>query len=405
MKRSTLAIQFIIAFISLSAFCQPATTWRGPGQSGIYQETGLLEKWPDSGPEILWSFEGLGVGYGSPAFANDKIYVSGMENTTGYIYCLDQQGKLLWKAQYGKEYHTSYPGSRATPVVDGSQVYMLSGEGDLTCLNSSTGVLRWRKNIFDEFNGRNIMWGINETVVIHGDKLICTPGGTNHNVVALNKLTGELIWSTRARGEKSAYCTPLITKVGNRNLLVTHTADNIIGLDADSGNLLWTHGHTNRYSIHPNTPLIHNNAVFCFSGYGQGGVMLELNSDGSKASKKWFSNTMDSRMGGGVTFNGKIYASGDENRQWQAIDWGSGNVDYTSKEIGNGVIIAAEGKLYMYSQRGELALVNPGPSSFEIISETRVKIGSGQHWAHPVIDQGRLFVRHGKALIAYNISK
>lgn len=384
---------------------QEITTWRGPSQSGVYHDKNLLDTWPQDGPEILWTFENLGVGYSSPAIAYDRIYISGMEGSTGYVYALTQQGKLLWKAPYGKEFSTSYPGSRATPVIAGEHLYMLGGLGDLICLNAHTGASVWYKNVFKDFDGRVIEWGLNETVVVYGNKLICSPGGTSNNIIALDRLTGKLIWSTRGKGEKSAYCTPLLTTVGPRHLLVTHTEDNILGIDADSGKLLWTYPHPNIYSIHPNTPLFHNNMVFCFSGYGQGGVMLQLNSDGSQITKKWIAKTMDSRIGGAVVLNGKIYGSGDNNREWQCIDWESGNVDYSTKEIGNGAIIAADGKLFLYSQRGELALVKPGNSSFEILSETRVRIGSDQHWAHPVIDKGRLFIRHGKALIAYNISK
>jgi outer membrane protein assembly factor BamB len=386
-------------------FSQPSTTWRGPGQSGVYSDKNLLESWPAPGPEILWTFDGLGEGYSSPAFAHGKIYLSGMEGSTGFIYCLSTEGKLLWKASYGKEFDSSYPGSRATPVISGNLVYMLSGEGELACLDAGSGRPVWNKNIFKEFGGRNIQWGINETVVIHGDKLICTPGGPAHNLVALNKSTGALIWTSKGRGEVSAYCTPLLAKIGTRNLLVTHSEESIMGLDADNGTLLWSYPHVNRWAVHPNTPLWHNNQVFCFSGYGKGGVMLQLNADGSRATKLWETTDMDSRMGGAVVINGKIYGSGDNSRDWFCIDWQSGRIEYRNREIGNGVIIAADGKLFWYSQRGELALVKPGGSSFEITGKARVTQGSGQHWAHPAIDQGRLYLRHGNALVVYSISR
>lgn len=396
----------IIAYSSLltsSVYCQNPTMWRGPNQDGVYEESGLLDKWPASGPVILWNYDALGEGYSSPAFANNLIYVSGMEGSTGYIYALSETGQLKWKAVYGEEWDHSYEGTRATPVISGNELYMLSGVGDLSCLNAQNGKTIWKKNILKDFGGRNIQWGLNEAVVIHGEKLICTPGGTQNNVIALDRHSGKLLWSSKGKGEKSAYCTPLLVKVGSRNLLVTHTEKNILGIDADNGDLLWNYSHTNRWEVHPNTPIFHNNSIFAFSGYGQGGVMLKLFQDGKSASRKWVGKSMDSRMGGAVVMNGKIYGSGDNNRQWQCIDWETGKVDYSSKEVGNGVIIAADGKLYWYSQRGELALVKPGSSSFEIVSETRVSLGSGQHWAHPVIDNGRLFVRHGDTLIAYKI--
>jgi len=393
----------ITCIISNVIYAQNATSWRGPNQSGIYNESGLLDKWPNSGPEILWSFDGLGGGFSSPAFANDLIYASGMEGSAGMIYAITETGQLKWKAKYGEEWDNSYEGTRATPVVAGNELYILSGMGDLSCMNAQNGNPIWKKNIFKAFGGKNIQWGINETVVIHGEKLICTPGGSQNNVVALDRHSGNLIWSSKGKGENSAYCTPLLVKTRSRTLVITHTENNILCIDADSGELLWNYSHTNRWSVHPNTPLFHDRGVFCFSGYGKGGVMLELFQDGKSASRKWIGNTMDSRMGGAVVLNGKIYGSGDNNRQWQCIDWKTGQVDYTSKEIGNGVVIAADGKLYWYSQRGELALVKSGASTFDIISKTHVSLGSGQHWAHPAINKGRLFVRHGDTLICYKI--
>ncbi len=403
MKFRFLILLFLF-FTSASVFSQEPTKWRGPQRNGIYDEVNLLQSWPKNGPEVLWDFDGLGVGYSSPAFANNKIYVSGMEGTMGYIYALTEDGKLIWKEPYGEEYSTSYPGSRATPVIAGDYLYILSGMGHLACLNATSGKLHWEKNILKEYGGRNLEWGFNETITILDDMLICTPGGRDYNIIALNRFYGQLLWSIKGMGEKSAYCTPLLTKVGTRNLLVTHTENNILGIDVHDGKLLWNHRHTNIYSIHPNTPLFHNNQLFCFSGYGQGGVMLQLNVDGSKVTKNWFLQSIDSRIGGAVMIDEKIYGSGDKSREWQCIDWNTGEVLYSTKEIGNGAVISAEGLLYWYSQRGELALVKPGKESFEIISETKVSMGSGQHWAHPVINKGRLFIRHGDTLLAYKIT-
>jgi outer membrane protein assembly factor BamB len=398
---------FTFCFILLVSIqvseAQAPTRWRGPNGNGTYNETGLLKQWPAAGPELLWSYTKLGSGYSSPAFANNLIYLSGMEGSTGMVYCLSDNGTLKWKAAYGQEWDSSYPGSRATPVIAGDHVYILSGIGDLACLQATTGNVVWKKNLVNDFGGVVIEWGLNETVVIQDNKLYCTPGGSTHNIIALDRFTGKLLWSCKGMGEKSAYCTPLLIKSGNRNLLVTHMAGHIIGVDADKGTMLWNYPHPNRWSVHPNTPLFQNNQLFCFSGYGQGGVMLQLSSDGGSVTKLWSSTTIDSRTGGAVLLNGKIYGSGDNTRDWQCIDWLTGKTDYSFKSIGNGDVIAAEGLLYWYSQRGELALVKPGTSSFEILGQTKISAGTGEHWAHPVIDKGRLFVRHGNTFLAYKI--
>lgn len=405
MKRQAQLILLFILLFPVNDFAQSPTRWRGPQQNGFYPETGLLEKWPDGGPEILWHFDELGEGYSAPSFANDRIYVSGMEGTTGFIYSLSEEGKLLWKVPYGEEFNTSYPGSRATPVIAGDHLYMLGGLGHLICVNALDGTTIWKKHIFKDFDGRSIQWGLNETVVVDGDRLYCTPGGKKHNIIALNRFNGSLIWASPGKGEESTYCTPLLIRMGNRKILVTHTAANILGINTENGDVLWNFGHTNTYNIHPNTPLFNDNDVFCFSGYGRGGIMLQLSGDGLSASKKWTLETLDSRIGGAVVLDGRIYGSGDKNREWQCVDWESGKVLYSTKDVGNGVVITAEGLLYLYSQRGELVLARPGKSSFEIISETRVSMGSGQHWAHPVINDGKLFIRHGNALITYDIRK
>ncbi len=239
--------------------------------------------------------------------------------------------------------------------------------------------------------------------MVDDDLLYVTPGGKTNNVVALNRFNGNLVWSSPGKGELSAYCTPLLVELPARKLLVTHTADHIIGLDAKNGDLLWDYPQTNRWKVHANTPVYYNGELFCFSGYGQGGVKLSLSTDGSSVRKAWEKNELDSRMGGIVLLNGYLFGSGDEAREWRCVNWETGEETYAVKDIAKGVVIAADGKLYCYSERGELALVNASPQEFDVISKTKVELGSAQHWAHPVINDGRLLVRHGNALIAYKI--
>jgi outer membrane protein assembly factor BamB len=181
------------------------------------------------------------------------------------------------------------------------------------------------------------------------------------------------------------------------------TADHIIGLDAKDGKMLWSHPQTNRYQVHANTPIYHDGGLFCFSGYGQGGVKLELSADGSSVSKAWFNEKLDSRMGGMVLVDGYLYGSGDNNRQWRCVDWKTGEEQYASTDIGKGVTIYADGMLYCYSDRGELGLAEATPKGFNLVSNTRVEMGSAQHWSHPAIHDGRLYLRHGNTLIAYKI--
>ncbi len=392
-----------IIFTSTFLTAQEPTKWRGENNNGVYNDTGLLTSWPADGPEILWYFEGLGEGHSSPVFANGSIYISSMIDSIGYIFVLSQDGKLKWKVPYGKEFTESYPGARTSPVVDGDLMYIYSGLGTLTCMDANNGKVKWTKNSFTDFDGNNIRWGVTETVAIKDDMVYITPGGTKNNVVALNRFTGDLIWTSPGKGDLSAYCSPLLVELPTRTLLVTMTADHIIGVDAKTGKMLWDYPQTNRWQVHANTPIFYDGGLFCFSGYGQGGVRLDLSADGSSVSKAWFKTELDSRMGGAVVVDGYLYGSGDNARDWRCVDWKTGEEKYTSQEIGKGVTIYADGMLYCYSDRGELALVKATPDGFNVTSETKVELGTAQHWAHPVINNGRLFVRHGDVLIAYKI--
>ncbi len=390
-------------FFVITIEAQDGTRWRGPEATGVYHETGLMDTWPAGGPEILWHFDGLGQGFSSPVFADGKIYLTGMELTLGYIYCLSIDGKLLWKKPYGPEWTESYSGSRSSPTIAGGKIYIMSARGRLVCMDARNGSVLWSKDLLKEFDGRNLTWGMTENLVVYDDKVICTPGGGRHNVVALNRQNGSLIWSSRGKGDNSAYCSPVLVKLPTRTLFITITADNIIGLDANNGVLLWSYPHTNQWAVHANTPVYSRGYLYCFSGYGRGGVKLKLSADGSSVTKVWTNGSMDSRIGGAVVENGLIFGSGDQNRAWQCIDWGTGKMKYSSVEIGKGSVISADGKLFCYSEQGELAMMKPLPEEFEVRGRARVTLGSGTHWAHPVIHEGKLYIRHGNVLIVYKI--
>lgn len=393
----------LLCLFSLPGFTQEPTRWRGPSGNGVYPETGLLKQWPAGGPEILWTFEELGQGFSSAIVDNGFVFTTGMTNETGFLFKFDLAGDLIYKKAYGPEYTTNYYGARGTPVIVGDRIYLLSGLGKLYCLSTKAGNTLWSKDLFQEFNSRNIEWGVNETPVVDGDIIYVTPGGKKHNVVALNRHSGELIWSSKGKGELSAYCTPLLFEHHGRKILATHTTSHVIGIDAANGALLWSQYQPNRWSVHANTPIYNNGKLFYFSGYGQGGGMLELSDDGNSASLVWSDTILDSRMGGAVLVDGYIYGSGDKNREWRCLEWNTGKRMYNSGAVGNGAVIYADGMLYCYSQRGELALVKADPSGFNVVSKTRVIHGSEQHWAHPVIYDGVLYVRHGQALIAYKV--
>jgi len=391
--------------LGFSARGQEVTKWRNEHATGRYVADKLLPVWPADGPQILWTFDRLGKGFSSPAFANGKIYITGMVDGRAILFVLDMNGRELQKFDYGKEFDASYPGSRSTATIAGDLAYMLTGNGRLVCLDLKAGREKWTKDLFTQMDGANITWGVTESLLVEGDVLFCTPGGKTNNVVALNRMTGDLIWSCPGLGELSAYCTPLLVKLPARQLLVTHTASHVLGIDATNGKLLWNFEHPNEWAVHPNTPIYSEGKLFVFSGWGQGAEMLKLAADGSSVTREWTIKSFDNRMGGAVLIDGYLYGSGDADRNWQCIDWKTGEKKYSSSAVGKGVVIAVNDKLIGYSEKGELFLATANPSALTVVSKTKVSLGAEQHWAHPVVDKGILYVRHGNVLIAYKISQ
>jgi len=395
----------IITCASGAIFSQEIVQWRGENRDGIYNETGLLQEWPSGGPEMLWHFDGLGDGHASAAVTKDRIYTCGTLNGNGFVVALSQQGELQWKTVYGKEWMESWEGVRTTPLIYADKLYLMSAYGLITCMNRNNGEIIWQVDVLKEYGGRNIVWGITENLVIHNDKLYCTVGGTEHNVIALNKDNGKLIWTSKGNGEESAYCSPTVIKHNNRYIFVTQTANSILGFDADTGELLWSHTQTNQYSVHANTPLYHNGQIYIVSGYGKGGVMLKLSDDGSSITELWRNKDINHKSGGFVLVDGKLYGAVDMGNTWHCIDWNTGKTLYSVSMFKSGNIIYADGRLYCYSESGEIALLEPKENTFKKCGQFRVPYGEKHHWAHLVIDNKRLFVRHGSSLMVYSIAK
>ena len=401
MRKFFIAVFLGLALISLSAQVE----WRFD-RTGIYaNETGLLKVWPANGPELLWYFDGLGEGHSSVGIDSGKIYVTGMLDGKGYLFVFDLHGKLLNKVMYGNEWTDNYVGTRATPIVNDGKIYLMSGRGDLVCLNQNSLAVIWKRNIFVDFDSKNIRWGFNESPLIIGEKIIATPGGKKHNIVALDKHTGELIWSSPAKGDLSSYCSPLYIDETEVPLIVTMTAEHIVGLEASTGKMLWSVADKNKNSIHANTPIYANNMILCSSA-DKSCVMLRLLDGGRKVELAWEIPELDNLMGTLVKIGDYIYGSSsgyNAARFWYCVDWMTGEIKYRDRQFGMGVSIAADGMLYCYSDKGEMALVRPTPEKFDLISRFPITKGTDQHWAHPVIYQGVMYVRHGDSLMAYKI--
>lgn len=386
--------------------------WRGPNRDGIYPETKLMKEWPAEGPQMLWSFEGLGTGQGSVVVANEIVFVSGIPdtlNSDGYLFAFNTKGKLLWKKNYGKDWTGIFPGARSTPIVVDDLVYVESGNGNVYCLNAKNGESVWNVDFFKDFQADSIQFGFSESLLVDGDKLYCTPGGKTKNMVALNRFTGKKIWASAAYGEPATYCSPIVFNHNGQRMLANLTSTSIIGLDADNGEMYWRIHQFQDNKIHGNTPVYSNGNLFVSSASrkdSSGLVSIKLSPDGKKAEIAWRNKEFINLMGGFVLKDGFIYGGAYLQPKWFCIDSQTGLTKYIAKELGGGPVIYADGLFYCYAEKdGEMALAEGTPEQFRIISKFKVPLGTAQHWAHPVIADGKLYIRHNNALMVYDIGK
>jgi outer membrane protein assembly factor BamB len=405
MKKSTLAI-FLLIMVSCtdqSEFSQ----WRGPDRDGKYPQTGLLKQWPDGGPRLLWSYEGLGAGHGSVGVAGDQVFVLGMPDTMGVIYSFDLDGNLLWQKEYGLEWYQNYTGTRSSPTIVDGLLYFVSGQGEAYCIEKESGELCWSVNMVERFGAPEIPWGIAESPLIDGNRIILTPGGVNHNVVALDRFSGETVWTSKGNSEQSAYCSPILIKHNDMRLIVTMTAESVLGIDADSGETYWRIPHYQGNKIHANSPVYNDGKVFCASAHAdtiRGHLMIQLSENGKTAEVGWRNQELFNLLGGIIFHEGSLYSSAYNKKEWYCIDAEKGELNYVSNQVSGGAIIYAEGLFYCYGTDGVIALLEADSTDCRVISSFAVPLGTDQHWAHPVIHDQCLYVRHGDALMCYSIA-
>jgi len=400
-------ILFSIAFslmFSLSVLSQEVLEWRGSDRSGIYPDKNLLNKWPETGPKLLWEFDELGNGYSSPAITSKNIFITGEIDSVNYLFSLDLQGKKLWKSKVGPEWITSYPGSRSTPTVVGDLIYISSGWGTVACFDANSGKEKWSVDMIKDLHAPQITFGFSESLLVDGDNVFCTPGSKDTNVVALNRFTGKINWICKGMGEKAAYSSPLLIKLPTRKIMVTFTGHALLGIDIKDGKLLWSHKQDSEGDVHINTPYFENGFIYYVTCDGNGSVKLKLSDDGTQITEIWRNKAGDNAMGAFIKLNNFIYSSGYEKRMWFSIDANTGQI-VDSLKFDRGNTFSAEGLIYLYNEKGFLGLFNPNGPKLEMISSFKINKGTKAHYAHPVINKGIIYVRHGKSLLAYDIKK
>jgi len=404
-----LVIQIFMFNFPLAADDWPQ--WRGPERNGQSKEVNLLKSWPGGGPKLIWSKEGLGDGFSSVSVSNGRLYITGVVDEQEMLTAMDLNGTIQWQTIYGSFWEDSYPDARSTPTVDGEQIFVISGMGKLVCFDKTSGNIKWSVDTVEEYDGDYHRWGIAESPLIIDDMIISTPGGDDASVVAFNKNTGKLIWRTSSLSEQANYCSPILINRGDKKIIATQLTNYFVGINAADGSVLWQDDYEEYQDdpkdININTPLYHDGFIYITSGYNDGGAMYELSEDGTKITRKWVDQTLDVHVGGVVKVGDYIYGANWENNRmgnWVCLDWNTGKVMWEEEWNNKGSIITAEGMLYCYDEKkGNVALVKANPQKFDIVSSFKIPLGKGPHWAHPSISDGRLYMRHGEALMVYDI--
>ena len=406
----------VLGSVAWSAESAPWPTFRGSDRTAIAPDTGLLKSWPDGGPKLVWEAEGAGRGYASVAIAGGKIYTIGdgpstVDDKDEFLMCFDQaDGKQLWLTKTGPAWGGGYKGSRSTPTVDGERVYVVSAQGVLVCCNSASGKELWRRDFKADFGGdKGDGWGYSESVLVDGDRVIATPGGEKSTVVALNKLTGDTIWQCDRPGNRGAgHASIVISTIGGTKVYVQSTASGPMGVRAKDGKLLWTYDIDRTTAVIP-TPIIRGDLVFFTAGYGRGGALLKQvpTGDEIKIEEVYpLKPALSNRHGGAVLVGDYIYADSDHNGVPFCAELMTGEIKWKERGPGrqSAAIAFADGCLYVRFQDGTMALIEASPEKQNVLGSFKIP-GSGRDpsWSHPVIAEGKLYLREGDKLLCYDL--
>lgn len=389
--------------------------WRGPDRNGISGETGLLQEWPAEGPKLLWQIQDAGDGFSTPSIAGSRIYMisnEGMENEFVAARSVED-GKTIWTARIGNvgkpDQQPNFPMARSTPTVDGEVLYALGSDGDLACLEAATGSIRWQKNLPTEFEGESGTWAYSESPLVDGRALIVTPGGAKATIVALDKNTGDVIWTCAVPGGDAAgYASAIVIEAAGRRQYVQFLAKGVVGVDAATGQFLWRWDETGNTPANMPTPVAEGDHVYTSKArIGGGLVHLKSTEDGVEAEEVYVKRDLPFSIGGEVLVNGYLYGTTDKGMV--AAEFLTGNVAWEAESLGAASVLFADGRLYLHGENGEVALVEATPEEyrergrFTPPNQPKRNQDMERAWAYPVISNGRLYIRDLGSLWCYDI--
>ncbi len=381
--------------------------WRGIRRDGISSERGLLASWPEGGPRLLWKSEALGIGWSSPIIVGKRIYITGDVDEDLVIFALALDGSKVWSVKNGRSWTRSYPGARASCVFSEGHIFHMNAHGRTVCLDMETGREVWAVDVRTRFDAKNITWALSECLLVDGPHVIVTPGGNKGLIAALNKTNGQTAWVTPPlTGERTSYSSPILFELAGRRIIANCSSAHGFGVDAQTGQLLWTVPLKNRFGANITTPVYRDACIFYVTPYAEEGRVYRLQADGQGVTPQlvWH-YPLDTVTGGAVLVGNTLYSAGyRRNKWWMGVDWKTGKLRCEQKGFSTGAAIWADQRLYCLDERGNVGLLKPGPDTLEIAGRFElVKKRVRDAWAHPVLLDGRLYLRYHESLFCYDV--
>ena len=387
--------------------------WRGPNRDGVSKETGLLKKWPEGGPKLLWQASDVGGGYSTPAVVGERLYVISSEGEADESVQArnTSDGKVAWSVRIGKVGPNvkamNYPGSRSTPTVVGDVLYALGSDGDLACMETASGKVRWKKHLAKDFGGKMGQWAYSESPLVDGDAVVVTPGGAQATIVALKRDSGDVIWKSAVPGgDDAAYSSIVVAQAGGVKQYVTFLGKGLVGVDAKTGKFLWRYDQTAQGSpANIPTPVVKDGYVYSATGRGGGGlVKINAGPNGASVEQVYFDKKLPTAIGGAVLAGQNLFGTGNV---LTCADFTTGKVNWTDRSVGAASVLFADGMLFLHGENGELALVAASPDKYTELGRFTPpgspQQGKGKAWAYPALAGGRLYVRDLGMLWCYDV--
>jgi outer membrane protein assembly factor BamB len=379
--------------------------WRGPKRDGVSAEKGLLKDWPQGGPPLAWRATGAGTGYSSFSSASGKLYTLGARGATEYVMAFDAvSGKKLWEVAHGARFGNDRgDGPRATPTVDGDRLYAYGASGDLSAMDAATGKVAWKLNVLKQFGGSNIQWGLSESPLVLSDRILVNAGGRGASVVALKKTDGSLIW--KSQGDEAGYSSAVLQELGAVRAAVFFTAERALGIDVETGKLLWSYDQVANRTANIATPIVRGNRVFLSSGYDTGAALLEVTPSDSKtgvtARQIYFTRNMQNHHASSVLIGDYLYGFSDS--ILTAMKFDTGEPAWRNRSVGKGSVVFADDRLYLFSEQGVAGLAEASPQGYREHGRFEIKAGNLPTWSHPIVSNGKLFIRDQDTIYAYDV--